>query len=557
MKRSSRLTLAILAVLGFGAGIAAEAGPADTPTQTPPVFGEEMDVRVVNVEAVVTDRQGHRVTGLKPGDFRLRVDGKEVPVDYFSEVKEGRVLAPAVAEPGEKPTQQGAPAVQQVAEGKVGTYYLVFIDDYFTVGPQRDQVLKGLKADLAKLNPEDRMAIVAYDGGRLAMLSNWSASAADLGAVLDRAAQRKAHGFERRVEGRSFASDQGFASQTVGDATPLDLNQRAPGLTGTQSAYGSQLIAQIGADVQAAVSAMRAFAAPQGRKVMLLLSGGWPFSVQSYITGGNGMPTRELPEGDKVLAPLTRTANLLGYTLYPVDVPGVQTGAADAEAVSPAGLDSAAEQEVEGSLYFLAQQTGGKALVNSNRLAALTGASADTRSFYWLGFTPDWKRNDKPHDIKLEALRPGLRVRSRTGFLDLSRKAEVSMKVESALLFGGLPGGTSMPMKVGEIKRNRRGELEVPLTLGLPVDLMTVVPVNGKYNAQLELRFAASNSDGSASEIPVLPVNLASDHPPTAGKVVKYATSVTLHGKADHLVVAAYDPLSGKLASAETDVKAP
>ncbi len=557
MKLSSVPAIALLSALGLGALAAAEAGPVDPPTQTPPVFGEEMDVRVVNVEAVVTDRQGKRVTGLKPSDFRLRVDGKDVPVDYFSEVKEGRVLAPAVAEPGEKPAQQGTPAVQQVAEGKVGTYYLVFIDDYFTVGPQRDQVLKGLKADLAKLNPEDRMAIVAYDGGRLAMISNWSASAADLGAALDRAAQRKTHGFERRVEGRSFASDQSFASQTVGDSTPLDLNQRAPGLTGTQSAYGELLIAQIKADVQAAVSAMRAFAAPQGRKVMLLLSGGWPFSVQSYITGGAGMPSHQLPEGDQVLAPLTRTANLLGYTLYPVDVPGVQTLSADVEAASPAGIDSGGEQEIEGSLYFLAQETGGKAILNSNRIVALAGASADTRSFYWLGFTPDWKRNDKPHDIKLVALRPGLRVRSRTGFLDLSRKAEVSMKVESALLFGGLPEGTSMPMKVGEIKRTRRGELEVPLTLGLPVDLMTVVPVNGKYNAQLELRFAASDLDGSGSEIPVVPVTLTSDHPPTAGKVVKYQTKVTLHGKADHLVVAAYDPLSGKLASAETDVKAP
>ena len=57
---------------------------------TPPLFGESIDVRVVNVEAVVTDRDGNRVTGLKPGDFRLRVDGKEVPVEYFSEVHDGQ-----------------------------------------------------------------------------------------------------------------------------------------------------------------------------------------------------------------------------------------------------------------------------------------------------------------------------------------------------------------------------------------------------------------------------------------------------------------------------------
>src|SRR4051794_147377 len=77
--------------------------------ETPPAFGESIDVRVVNVEAVVTDRQGKRVTGLKPEDFRLRVDGKEVPVEYFSEVRDGEALAatPEAAQPPEAKTPGG------------------------------------------------------------------------------------------------------------------------------------------------------------------------------------------------------------------------------------------------------------------------------------------------------------------------------------------------------------------------------------------------------------------------------------------------------------------
>ncbi|HEX6862889.1 MAG TPA: hypothetical protein VF414_08745, partial [Thermoanaerobaculia bacterium] len=70
--------------------------PAQTREET---FGESIDVRVVNVEAVVTDRRGNRVTGLTAGDFRLLVDGVEVPVDYFTEVAEGVALpAPRSAE---------------------------------------------------------------------------------------------------------------------------------------------------------------------------------------------------------------------------------------------------------------------------------------------------------------------------------------------------------------------------------------------------------------------------------------------------------------------------
>src|SRR5687767_3701640 len=52
-------------------------------------FEEAIDVRVVNVEAVVTDAAGRQVRGLTAGDFRLLVDGREVPVEYFTEVADG------------------------------------------------------------------------------------------------------------------------------------------------------------------------------------------------------------------------------------------------------------------------------------------------------------------------------------------------------------------------------------------------------------------------------------------------------------------------------------
>jgi VWFA-related protein len=555
--------------------LAAAARGADAP----PDFGESIDVRVVNLEAVVTDRGGQRVTGLGSGDFRLLVDGKEVPIEFFSEVKDGVALAAPAA--GAKPEAGGA-AVQGVAEGAVGTHYLVFIDDYFALAADRDAVLKGLKADLGRLGPYDRMAVVAYDGGRLAKLANWSGSPADLARAFDQAMARPPRGFDRLTELRSLVHDEEFASQRVRDGDPVDLSKFQTGLNNRQRIYADTLIRQVKGGVQAAVSAMRAFAAPEGRKVMLLLAGGWPFSASSFTFGvtapnqelavgkdpfgapptsggANGLPTQELPEGVDVFGPLANTANLLGFTLYPVDVPGVQSTAADAEAPSPAGhpLGNLAEQEVEGALEFLAEKTGGKAILNSNRSLALANAREDTRSFYWLGFSPSWQHNDKVHDLKLLARRSDLRIRTRAGFLDLSQKAEVSMKVESALLFGNPPGALRMPMMVGAATRSPRGEVEVPLTLALPVDLMTVVQDGGKYTARLELSFAASDAAGNTTDVPTLPLTLNSDHAPAAGKFVRYDTKVKLRGQANHLVVAAYDPLSGKIATAEAAVKAP
>ncbi|HEY3571139.1 MAG TPA: VWA domain-containing protein [Thermoanaerobaculia bacterium] len=578
MRRSLALFLSLFSL--SAAGARAE----DTPSS----FGESIDVRVVNVEAVVTDRQGNRVTGLKPEDFRLRVDGREVPVEYFSEVREGQSAAPA--EGSQPETARPAAGVQQaLAEGPVGTYYLVFIDDFFSIPAQRNAVLKGLKNDLGRLGPADRMAIVTYDGGRLTMLSNWSGSPADLGRAFDEAMVRRTRAVGRLAERASAESDQDFSSQSVGDGAPLDLAAQQPGLSDVQRRYASDLLRQLQGDIQAAVSTLRAFASPRGRKVMLLLSGGWPFSVQSYASRGAGMPTKELLEGEDLYRPLTSTANLLGYTLYPVDVPGIQSGAADVNATPPptsgdpaperglastlaggggggglvpqslllGGFGNLSEHEIEGSLKYLAQETGGKPVLNTNRALALGLARDDTRSYYWLGFSPSWKHDDKGHRIQLETRRAGLKVRTRTGFLDLSRKAEVTMTVESALLFGNPPGALRMPIQVGAAARSRRGEVEIPVTLGLPVDLMTVVPEGPKFTARLELRFAASSVNGDTAEIPVVPVTLTSDHQPTPGKMVKYETKVKLRGKADHMVVAAYDPLSGKIATAEADVKMP
>lgn len=539
--------------LALAAPVAAWQAP---PAETPSIYGEVIDVRVVNVEVVVTDRQSNRVQDLKPGDFRLTVDGKEVPIEYFTEVRGGQSVAAPVAEGTAAPA--GPPSAG--TGGAVGTSYLLFVDDFFSVPFQRNEVLQSMKVQVAQLRPEDRMAIVAWDGGRIEVLSNWSGSQAQLTRALDAAMGRKARGLDRVTELRTFRNEMAFSQQTVGDEAPLSLESRmtASGLSGPELNYAAVLERQVEGAVSATVSALRGFANPPGRKVLLLLSGGWPFSITSYIRGDGAIPTsREVPDGEQLLRPLSNTANLLGYTIYPVDVPGVGTAVATSEAEAPAALNSFTEQEIEGSLRFLAQETGGTPLVNTNRMAALAQTNADISSYYWLGFTPAWKKDDQRHKVDVKVTRPGLEVRSRTGFLDLSKKAEVSMMVESALLFGGFPGSAPLPVRLGQAVKTRKGAIEIPVTLGLPASIMTFVPNEGKLAAELELRVAASDENGNSSEMPVIPLKLASDKPPKEGGFVRYDTKITLKGKADNLVLAVYDPVSGKIATAQAKVPVP
>ncbi len=560
--------VSLTCALALGSGLVVAQQTTPPRPQEEPVFGTSVDVRVVNVEVVVTDKDGNRVGGLKPGDFHLKVDGKQVPVDYFSEILGGQSVAPPAA-PGDKaPVTSAVPGVEP--GGAVGTSYLVFIDDYFPIEIRRNEVLKSLKNDLARLGPEDRMAIVAYDGGRLTLLSNWSQSKADLASAFDKAMARPARGLDRATELNRLGNNLAFSGSATSDSTrrvsgdggtPLDLNTRMDnsGLSPLESDYAKMLFRQEEGAVRAAARTLRTFASPPGRKVMLLLDGGWPYAIESYVRGVNTLSlSREVKDGEQLFRPLTSTANLLGYTVYPVDVPGISATANDASVQGSAGSDSTSfrDQEIKGTLEFVARETGGKDLRNSNRIAALSQAAADTRSYYWLGFSPTWEHNDARHKVNVTVDKPGLKVRSRESFLDLSKKTEVSMMVESALLFGKVPGGILLPMRVGTPAKTRNGT-EIPITLGLPTDVVTLVQMGDKYAAHAELRFAASDDNGNDSELPVMPLNINSDHPPKPGGFIKFETKITLKGKANHLVAAVYDPVSGKVATAESDLTLP
>lgn len=543
------------AFLALLAGIAL-ALPGLAQSETPGVFSEIIDVRVVNVEVVVVDKQGNRVPGLKPEDFRLRVDGAEVPIEYFTEVFGGQAVLPEAGS-----AAQGVPAV---SPGKpVGTSYLVFIDEYFTVVRDRNRVLRGLKDQLNLMAPEDRMAVVAFDGHQLDMLATWSQSPGQITAVLEEALRRPSHGLQRVAERRTLGQSLRTGTGSLDRVQPLGrflLDRRLD----ADELYYAQLISdQVQRVVSAAAATLRSFAAPPGRKVMVLLAGEWPFFPAEFAVNDFERPLldREVTSGPDLFAPLTDTANRLGYTLYPVDVAGIQGNLADAS--RSASFDPLAspllntefvrETEVHSAYSFLAERTGGRALLNSMHEITLERVASDTRSYYWLGFTPTWRGDDEHHKIELEVLRPGLKARSRRNFLDLSRKSEVTMMVESALLFGNAPSSQPLGLKLGKAERSGRSKVQVPLTITIPVDKITLLPKGQEYVAELELRIAAMDQRGDRAEIPVVPIRISGPRQPEPGQFLSHQLSLELRRMHHDLVVAVFDPVSGTLLSATTE----
>jgi hypothetical protein len=179
----------------------------------------------------------------------------------------------------------------------------------------------------------------------------------------------------------------------------------------------------------------------------------------------------------------------------------------------------------------------------------------DTRTYYWLGFTPQWQGDDESHRVRLEVLTPGLEVRTRSGYVDLSRQTEISYVTESALLFGELPGAHTLGLELGEMPRRGKGKLSVPLRLTIPMDAILMTPNSGGHVAQLELRVAVVDEEGNRNDMPIIPVVLEGAEPPPAGAHAVYETSIRLRRRPHDIVVSLYDPLTDTILAATGSVE--
>ncbi|HEV2856711.1 MAG TPA: VWA domain-containing protein [Thermoanaerobaculia bacterium] len=502
-------------------------------------YAESIDVRVVNVEAVVTDRRGNRVQGLKASDFRLLVDGKEVPVDYFTEVSAGETAAAAPAEPG-APAPAVSATATATASGKVGTSYLVFIDESFSIAAQRDVVLRRLLADLGRLGAGDQMAVVAFDGKRIDLLTNWTGDRDALRRTFEEAQKRPTGGLQRLAERRS----EGIAGDLIVE----------PGVE-----YG--LFTEVESAISASSAAMRGVTPPPGRKVLLLLSGGWPAISSQYQTADlrHAPSILDIDEPEDLFRPVTETANLLGYTIYPVDVQGLdpESSWASAEAslsVAHGFITADWERGVHQAMEYLAGETGGKAVLNSARLNAFERVEADTRTYYWLGFTPEWRADGKRHDIRVEVRRPGTRVRARGGFSDFSRETQAGLQTESLLLFGGDPAADRIRVTAGEPRRIGLWKRELPVTLEIPAGSLTPLPVEGGYEAQALLSMGSLDDGDGRARLQTLPLRLTLPEAPKPGTYARYETTLKLPTGKQRVVFSVEDTTGGGRSWAELEV---
>jgi VWFA-related protein len=585
-----RFACRILMLLALaGPALAQQAPP-------PPEFGEVIEVNVVNVEVYVTDKAGNPVKGLKKGDFELFEDGRRVEITNFDAIDAIQVEpAQMAAAPAVPPPQ--APAAPQTPRitPEERLNLIVYIDNFNIRPTHRAKVLQSLGHFLQKqLAPGDRVMLVTNDLGRPRVRVPFTNNPVTLTAGLEEIGRLSANGGEldrsRRTTFESIMNLHRMAYETpIPDFVPCD-RELARIAHGFAASVRSEVLRTLGA-MKVMVNSL---AGIPGRKALLHVSDGIPltpgeemFQLLVELCGGAGMTSgfgdsgsmdalpvfdaRELgPQAYQAasegpldaqsystaneLTALTAHANAHQVTLYTLQASGLM---ASGDADSPLGdarylqyptIRSAIQENLKGSLFTLANETGGRPIIDTNDFAqALTRMREDFSSYYSLGYSSPRQGDGRQHRIEVKVRKPGLKVRHRTGYRDKSSLERTADRTLAAVLHGVEDNPLDITVQVGEQTPAEKGQFSVPLQLKIPLFKLAVLNREETFEGSLRLFVVTKDENDGLSPLRQVqvPLRIPRGQVLTAmGQYYIYTLTLTMPPGQQQIAVAVRDELS-------------
>lgn len=441
----------------------------------------KVSTAVVQLDVIVTDKTGRRVTGLAASDFQIADDGAPRPVDYFSVIESSRVVpqkdAPA-------PTAPAAAAPPSTLTIPYPARHIALVIDDLNLSPENFTRARRALADYvsAQLSANDMVALVST-GGSLASLQQFTndrqrvlsaisriaaqspranqlsdlkfkLSAAEA-ARIDAGDEAVLEAVARRMSTQSLA-DQATTG-TIADQTAVGTRRGGGGDTDAAAnslksadiararirtmARGrvSEVSAESRHTLATLANLFRAMAELPGRKIAVMLT-------ESFTTLGG---TSE--DQSNQLLQLIDLARRSGISVYGLDAGGLRTNTIQAsEYTTGAGMRAAelsgsntnfSDFEKLGALRQLVTGTGGALFANTNDISGgLQRAVEDASSYYVVGFTPS-KLDNRFHPITITVKgRRDLVVRTRRGYLAVNEETVQGTNTElAAALISPIP----------------------------------------------------------------------------------------------------------------------
>ena len=532
--RTARLAAAALAAAAAIAGDAA-AAPEEGAVR------ESVNVRVMDVDVVVTDAAGRPVPDLARDAFQIRVDRRPVDIDYFAAVRNGVVsrsdlesLSPdLVLNPGEREKTASVPR-----------HFLLWIDEASLTPGRRRKALPALRDFLARLGPADEATIVA-ERGRPETLAGWTSRPEALTAGLDAVSPSAAGGLRRTERERQAIRE-------------IELSGRVERETRARL-YEEEVYEETKKTLTDMTDSLSLLGDKAGKKVMVVLSEGFelqPGAAMLAVAARNDSPLTFRRDVTPELRRFIDRANALETTVFTIDARGIPAGDG-AEDAPPAERSLSARPDRETGLARMADETGGEAVRRDNDLAAgLATVFRDVSTYYSLGVSLRNVAPNASHRVDVVVSRPGLRIRARRTYASEDEEARVEDRVRATLLTSSSYADLGPVVRVGPASREGR-QAVVTIDVEVPASDLTFLPDAGHVTARAVYYFAALDDRGE--ETPLTRTTQSFTLAPAdahGAKPLVERVSLKLRKGNYRLVVNVLDAETGKMGTARTAVRA-
>jgi VWFA-related protein len=407
--------LGIFSISVFGQ----QPSPSATPTEDNPV---KITTSLIQLDVVVTDKDGKPVMDLKPEDFKVLQDGKPETVTSLSYVNSQTAERTQITkEKGSMKVIAPPPANVRTKQGRIVTFVLDDGNCLATVEGTFNMRTSMKKFVDEQMLPDDRVAIYRTKGGT-SLLQLYTSNKDALRQKIEKinlltpggcgSAFDPFHDQSTLKEGVSFESDRDRKFKSENDARQRE----------------NQVIGTIGV-LNFVVERLRNI--PQ-RKIVFLLSEGIIADTETRTQDA----LREMADKAARSSVVINTMSSKGLT-----IPGMITSQDD---VRPSQTDQLAadrikeEQALNNGLSYLAYATGGTFVHDKTFLENEVKRILEAETgYYLLSYEPDEDtfKGKEFHHIEIKLTRPDLHVSSRKGFYGRTDKDSrpVYKTVDSAL----------------------------------------------------------------------------------------------------------------------------
>lgn len=401
-------------------------------SQTKPTDQDDpvrLRTELVQVQVVVTDKQGRVIEDLKRNDFELLEQGRPQEVSFFSLERVG--VQPI--RPGEEPVATRPPTPEAEA-AKPSRSIVLFFDTPHLSGPSLIRSRLSMKQFIDEHVTDRDTVVVAASSGVFGIFQNAARNRLALHRLIERITDFDTSGRSNFTPYLAAMVKQGdtaafeLAAQILAEELRIDLVFARAMVRGRASevleiaSYKRQSTLSVLSAVAERVTGM------SGQRLLILLSDG--FTMRDF----NGAP-----DTGHVQSAVSKAVRA-GVIIYSIDVKGLEVGAEfDASRRGVTGgsamiarlssyMNTSAKDRQDG-INALAQDTGGKAFFNTNDLKGAVQKAVDlNRTYYALAYYPPDDKGTKEFrriTVRIKS-HPEYDVRAQKGYLasDLKKAKE-------------------------------------------------------------------------------------------------------------------------------------